>query len=281
MSQAVAETTAAPALAVAAGWPVARRLGLGVVRPGGAAMTQRLFEGLGLGGGDRVVDLAPGHGITGAEAGRQNLRSWTGVCADEAQAAAVRRRVRGFERGCVVAGPDRTGLDSARAGVVMAEGLLTGLSDPRKRAVVDEALRITRPGGRVGFHELCVLPGAWDAPRWTDIRAEIGRAVAGGVRVLDEAGWRALIEATGLRVLGSSLGPVVIPDLAGLVRTEGPRDAGRVLQRFMQPGRAAQRARAALYGVQTHSDRLASIVLIAERPVVSLRRAARTSPGAA
>ncbi|HWH13693.1 MAG TPA: hypothetical protein VNT51_03040 [Miltoncostaeaceae bacterium] len=274
MSQAVARrgaagTAAAPALAVAAGWPVARRLGLGAVRPGGAAMTERLFEGVGLGEGDRVVDLAPGHGITGAEAGRRNLRAWTGVCADAAQAGAVRRRVRGFDRTCVVAGPDRTGLEPARATVVMAEGLLTGVSDPRKRAIVEEALRITRPGGRIGFHELCVLPGGWDQPGWAEIRAAIGPAVAGGVRVLDETGWRALMEANGLRVTGTSLGPLALPDLMSLVRTEGAKDAGRVLQRFMQPGRAAGRARAALYGLQTHADRLASIVIVAERPVVS------------
>lgn len=277
MSTATAATTTQPALAVAAGWPVARRLGLGAVRPGGPDMTRRLHEGVRLADGDRVVDLAPYAGLGGADLLRVNLRAWTGICADAAHAAAVRKRVRGYDRTAVVAGPDRTGLEPARATVVLAEGLLTALSDARKVAVLEEAMRIVRPGGRVGLHEICILPGPWDGPTPADVRAAMAPAVAGGLRPLDEPAWRALVHGVGLHVRGTSLGSVVLPDLATLVRGEGPREAGRVMQRFMQPGRASRRARAALYSLQTWMPRLASIVIVAERPVLASRH--RRAPG--
>lgn len=266
----------APAIAVTAGWPVARRLRLGTVRPGGVAMTRRLFEGVGLHEGDRVVDLAPGRGATGVLAGEVNLRSWTGVCVDARAATAVRSRVTGLDRRTVVGAPDRTGLPDGEATVVMAEGLLTGLSDPSKLAVLREALRIVRPGGYVGVHELLVVPGEWGEPSAADIRAAIGPARRGGLRVLDEQGWRALVRAAGLEVVGVSLGPVAVPgrgDLPALIRAEGPKPFGQeVLRRFMQPGTAASRARAALYALRTHEDRLASAVLVARRPVMAGRR---------
>lgn len=267
-----ATATETPGIAVTAGWPVARRLGLGAVRPGGVAMTRRLLEGVHLSEGDRVVDLLPGNGATGRLAAETNLRAWTGVCVDAAAATALGRRMQGYGRSSVVGAPDRTGLPDGEATVVMAEGLLTGLSDPSKRAVLEEALRIVRPGGRIGFHELVVLPGAWDAPGAAEIREAIGRPRAGGLRVLDEAGWRRLIQEAGLSVAGTSLGPVAVPDLPTLFRTEGPREAGRVLRRFLQPGRASTRAKAALYALDSHGDRLASIALVARRPVVAGRR---------
>lgn len=269
-------STAAPGIAVCAGWPVARRLRLGTVRPGGVAMTRRLFEGVALHEGDRVVDLAPGRGATGVLAGQVNLRSWTGVCVDERAAKAVAHRVRGLDRRTVVGAPDRTGLPDGEATVVLAEGLLTGLSDPGKQAVLREAMRIVRPGGLVGLHELLVVPGEWGEPTAAEIRAAIGPARRGGVRVLDEAGWRDLVHRSGLEMVGVALGPVAIPgrsDLPALVRAEGAKAFGQeVLRRFMQPGTASARARAALYGLRTHESRLASCVIVARRPVMAGRR---------
>lgn len=273
MTQVTATATAPArsALAVRSAWPVARRLGLGSVRPGGPAMTRRLHEGLRLSDGDRVVDLWAGNGAGGEAAGRFNLRSWTGVAPDAAAAAAVRRRVRGLDRTCVVGAADATGLPDGQATVTLAEGLLTGLSDPSKLAVLREALRVTRAGGRIGIHELCVVPGPFGAPDAAAIREEIGHAASGGLRVLSEAAWREVAAAAGLRVVGVSLGPVVVPDPLTLLRTHGPRPAGSVLGRLTRPGRAARRARAALDNLQIHRDRLASMVLIAERPVVAGR----------
>ena len=138
-----------PDIAVAAGWPLARRVGLDGLAPGGRLLSERLIRGAGIRTGDRVVDLLPGDGALGRLATRHDLHSWTGVCLDRTAAKHVRKRVAGG--GTILGAPDRTGLDDGSATVVVAEGLLSGLSAPSKRAVLDEARRILRPGGRIGI----------------------------------------------------------------------------------------------------------------------------------
>lgn len=261
---------AAPAgadLIVTGAWPLARRAGFTALRPGGAEMTRRMLEGAGVTMGSRVVDLSPGGGATGRLAQAANLHSWTGVCSSAQAAARLRKGLTGHGHICVEAAADATGLADGDASVVVCEGLLSGLSDPRKALVAAEAHRLLRAGGRWGFHEIALRD---DDP---ELRALLGRSAHGGIRPLTLAGWRRLAEDAGLLVVGSMTGPLVVPTLRGLVTSEGPRGAGEILGRLVRPGLTGRRWRRALDLLQRNSDRLAAVVVIAERPVVQgLRR---------
>lgn len=265
--------SARPTVSVAAGWPPARRMGLGALRFGGKAMSDRLLSGAGVGMGERVVDLTPGAGALGRAAVARELHQWTGVCLDRAQARRVSSAVTGHGCGTVLGAPDRTGLEAGSATVLLAEGLLTGLSRPSKLAVLEEAARVLRPGGRIGVHELCVLEGPWGETPAEDIVAELSAFRNGGLKPLTESGWRALVEEAGLSMAGTALGATELPTLAAMARQEGPRGAARAMGALLRPGSDFLRVKRSVESATRHRDRLAAIVVIAERPLVGpLRR---------
>lgn len=250
-------TASGPAVRVAAGWPLARRLHLGSVRFGGLPMTDAMIAGAEVRSGDRVVQLGTGDGsLERRVRARFPLHAWT-----VAPGAA-----------------DATGLPDGSASVVLAEGLLTGLSQARKASVLAEARRLLRPGGLLAFHELCVRESAWDAEPASTVQGALRRPAAGALRPLTDAGWRALLAREDLRVVGTLDGPVEIPTLQDLVRQLGPKGMMAVLPRLMMPGRANTRIRRAVVELTRHRERLAAIVVVAERPVVG---ALRERPGMA
>ncbi|MCB0881241.1 MAG: methyltransferase domain-containing protein [Thermoleophilia bacterium] len=254
-----------PFHSLAGGWPAARRAHLGSVRAGGAAMTRRMLEGARVGAGTRVVDLGPGYGAT-AEALRDvNLHAYTGICLTDRQAQAVRRRAAGPDRTGVVAAPDATGLPAASAGAVIGEGVLSGVSDPTKVAILAEAARLVRPGGAVAFHELVVPDDPWEgrsAPLLDELRTV-------GLRPLDETRWRAALRDAGLEPVGVLLGALDVPGLGDLARDADLANAFPAAPPLLCPGRASRVLRRAGFLLETHADRLAAAVVVGRRPVLA------------
>jgi SAM-dependent methyltransferase len=276
MSQATARRrrrVTRPSIAVQAGWPLARRLGVGAVRFGGPAMTERLVAGAHLAAGDRVVDLLPGNADLARRVLPVGLHAWTGVCTTPEGADRLRRAVgHGPGRDVVVGSPDATALPDGSATVVLAEGLLTGLADAGKLAVLREARRVLRPGGRLAVHELAVLQGDWASEPPEAVRARMAPTAQGGLRPLSEGGWRALVEAAGLEMVGTSAGHVVVPGARDILRQEGPRRTAAIAARVLRPGRAGTRWRRAADHLRREDARLEALVVVARRPVVGALR---------
>jgi SAM-dependent methyltransferase len=144
-------------------WLLAR-LGKRVLRPGGIGLTRALLDAADVAGAD-VVELAPGLGRTAQEIVPRRPASYTGIERDEAAAGAVRRVVGSAGR-CLVADAAATGLPDGCADVVVGEAMLTMQSDRGKDAVVAEAARLLRPGGRYAIHELVADEGPVGAARF-------------------------------------------------------------------------------------------------------------------
>lgn len=249
-------------------WPLPRRTVAGLARPGGPAMARRALEGVGLAGGDRVVELAPGLGLTSEQVLERGPRSWTAVEPDPIGAEHLARALAGAGREVLVAPVDATGLEEASATVVLADALASTLSDEGAEAVLAEGARLLRAGGRLALHELA--PAGDAGP---EAQADL-EAVGLRPRAVDA--WRALAERAGLVVVGSLAGPLALPGPRDLMREAGPRTALRITRELARDGSLRSSATSAREALERRSLDLRSALVVAEKPLVlGMRRPRR------
>ena len=252
-----------PTAGVAGHWLLAR-LGKRVLRPGGAALTTALLDRAGLAGAD-VVELAPGLGRTARDILDRRPRSYVGVDADPDAAAAVRRIV-GDRGRTVVADAAATTLPDTCADVVIGEAMLTMQGDRSKDAVITEAARLLRPGGRYAIHELALGPGAVPEVVGTEVRQGLARAIRVNSRPLPVDGWRALLEAHGLVVDHVDTAPMALLEPRRIVADEGLLGALRFARNLLTQPDARHRVLAMRRTFRTHRAHLTAIAIIAHRP---------------
>lgn len=167
------------------------------LHPGGAATTRRALELAGVGGGDRLLDVACGHGASAVLAARElgcevvGLEYGEGAVAEAgaaARAAGVASRV-SFVRGDAEALPFADGSFDA----VLCECSLCTFPDKARAA--GEIRRVLRPGGRVALSDVVV-----DRARLPDsLRGPLAALACVG-DALSLAGYAELLGAAGLVV---------------------------------------------------------------------------------
>src|SRR5690606_37150221 len=111
---------------VAGHWLLAR-IGKKVLRPGGKELSEWLVSAATV-TGKRVVELAPGLGLTATLLLNENPASYVGVDSDP-DAVAVARDTIGGRGELVVATAQDTGLETASADIIMGEAMLTMQGD--------------------------------------------------------------------------------------------------------------------------------------------------------
>ncbi|MGE2720439.1 methyltransferase domain-containing protein [Mycolicibacterium celeriflavum] len=208
-------------------WLLAR-LGKRVLRPGGLELTSRLLAAAKIGGAD-VVELGPGLGRTATDIVAQRPRSYVGVDDTEATSETVRAVVAPVDGKVVVANAAETGLPSGSADVVIGEAMLTMQGDRDKRAIVAEAFRVLRPGGRYAIHELGLQPD--DLPQDTkdQIRRDMARAIKVNARPLTTAEWVALLTDAGFEVETVDHAKMALLNPARVLADEGFTGALRIV----------------------------------------------------
>jgi len=263
-------TTTVQAQRTALTWPLARRVVSGFMRPGGPAMVRRAIEGAGLDEGARVVELAPGLGVTTEALVACGPRSWTGVEPDVLAAGHLGRSFGGPGRTVVQAPVDETGLEDGSATVVVADALLGTLSGDGRAAVLAEAARLLRSGGRVALHDITGAAGAaGDGALRRDLESV-------GLSLLGVDSWRVALEAAGLVVVGSIAGPLDLPVQRDLMREAGPRTAVGITREVALDASVRGPALAAREVLARHAPSLRSVVLVAEVPLIlGMRRPRR------
>lgn len=263
-------TTTAQAQQTVSHWPLARRVVSGFVQPGGPAMVARAAEGGGLGEGSRVVELAPGLGLTSALVAGRGVRTWTGVEPDAMAAGHLRKAMAGAGREVVQAPLGATGLEEGAASVVLADALLSTLAEDDRAAVLAEGARLLRAGGRLVVLDVTPAAGVHGAAA--------GRAALedAGIAMLDVDAWRAALEVAGLVVVGSLTGPLDLPAPPALMREAGPRLALRITREVATDGAVRGPAIAARDALAMHAPVLRSVVAVGEMPLIlGMRRPRR------
>lgn len=243
-------------------WLLAR-LGKRVLRPGGIELTHKLLSELAIGGGDEVVEFAPGLGHTARMTLTRGPRSYTAVDRDQAAAALVARYLSGPNQHCVVGTAKQTGLPSESATVVYGEAMLSMQPATSKARIVAEAARLLKPGGRYGIHELCLVPDDLDQATRDAILDELSREIHVGVRPLTATEWRELLAGAGLSVVAQQTAPMHLLEPACLIRDEGLLRALRFAWNVARD-HAARRRVLAMRGIfRKYHNHLAAIALVA------------------
>jgi hypothetical protein len=180
-------------------WVLARA-GKRVLRPGGLALTRQMIEALSISPEDRVVEFAPGMGVTARMVLRRKpLRYW-GVEREPAAAARLESILPRGKAEIVAAQAEHSGLPGACASVVYGEAMLSMQTPQQKSRIISEARRLLAPGGRYGIHELCFRPDTISQALRREIEAEMSKEIHVGVQPLCSSEWKQLFEQQGLDV---------------------------------------------------------------------------------
>jgi SAM-dependent methyltransferase len=276
-------TTSARDETAVAPWPLVRRVVVGLAQPGGPAMAGRAFDAAGLDDGSRVVDLAPGLGLATEAVLARAPRTWTGVEPDPLAAEHLRRAHTGAGRGVVIPGREAptvtrdvveapvaaTGLEGATATVVVIDSLLGTLPERGDRvAVLSEAARLLRAGGRVAVHDLTFAPDA-DPDAAPDL-------AAAGIHPIPVDDLRADAEAAGLVLVGSLVGRLHLPAARDVMREAGPRLGVKITREMARDGVLRSAALAGKDALPRRAVSLRSLVVVAEVPLIlGMRRPRR------
>jgi SAM-dependent methyltransferase len=181
-------------------WVLARA-GKRVLRPGGLALTRRMIDALSISPDDRVVEFAPGMGVTARMVLRRKPYQYWGVERDPAAAARLESLLPKESAKIVAAPAERSGLPDACASVVYGEAMLSMQSPQEKKRILSEARRLLAPGGRYGIHELCFRPDGISEAIRREIKAEMSKEIHVGVQPLYSSEWKQLLEHQGLNVI--------------------------------------------------------------------------------
>ncbi len=220
-------------------WLLAR-LGKRVLRPGGLELTTRMLAAAKVAGAD-VVELGPGLGRTARDIVALHPRSYVGVDDTAAATESVREIVKPVEGTVVIADAATTGLPAASVDVVVGEAMLTMQGDKAKRAIIAEAFRILRPGGRYAIHELGLKPDSMPQETKDDIRRDLARSIKVNARPLTAAEWAQLLAEAGFEDITVDYAPMALLNPARVLADEGPRGALRIVGNLIV--RAAARRR--------------------------------------
>ncbi len=100
-------------------------------------------------------------------------------------------------------------------------------SDTIKRAIVTEAARRLRPGGRCAIHELGPHPDSLDPDVKTELCRDLARVIKVNARPQTIAEWCALLEEAGLVVEWTGTAPMALQRMRRNLAGEGIRNVLR------------------------------------------------------
>lgn len=244
-------------------WVLARA-GKKVLRPGGIELTCQMLDVLAIGPQDRVVEFAPGLGVTARMVLQKHPMSYWGVERDPVAAGNLRRRFPGAAQ-VVLGQAEDSGLSDGCATVVYGEALLSMQNQQQKKRIIAEACRLLTAKGRYGIHELCLLPDDLPAHRRREIQAAMSREIHVGVQPLSCSEWIKLFEENGLRLSWSGRAPMHLLEPRRLLRDEGFLGSTRIALRMAgspQLGRRILAMRRLFYKYREH---LGAISLVGQR----------------
>jgi len=159
----------------------------------------------------------------------------------------------------------RTGLDDESATLVIGEAMLSMQPARHKQAIMAEAARILRPGGRYLIHELCVFPDSIDPELHAQIEKDLDKNIHVGVRIGTPAQWREWLEAEGFEIEAAHVLPMRLLEPDRVIQDEGLRRAARFALNVVRTPGALKRLTSVRGTFRKHAHSLRAIALVARR----------------
>ncbi len=245
-------------------WVLARA-GKRVLRPGGLELTRQMVDALAINSQDRVVEFAPGLGVTARMVLQKRPAVYWGVEREPAAAEDLRRQLAGISAQIVLGQAEASGLPSACASVVYGEAMLSMQSQEQKELIFAEARRLLVARGRYGIHELCFLPDDISDRVRHEIQAAMSKEIHVGVQPLSRSEWVRLFEQNGLTVTWSSEAPMHLLEPRRVLRDEGFRGGLRVVFNMATNPMLRQRILAMRRLFRKYGEHLGAVSLVGQR----------------
>ncbi|BCI54765.1 methyltransferase [Mycolicibacterium litorale] len=214
-----------------------------VLCPGGPELTSRMLAAAGITGAD-VVHLARASARTSRDIVALGPKSYLGVDDD----------------------PASTGLPDGTVDVVVGEAVLTMRGEEAKKAILAEALRILRPGGRCAVHELGLTPDTLAPDTRDAIRRDLARAQKVNLRPLTVAEWTELLTAAGFRVADVDRAPTALAQPVRVHADVGFLGALRIAGHLVLRGAARHRVFYLRHTGGEHRSHLTAVGIVAVKP---------------
>lgn len=216
-----------------AGHKFLARMGKKRLRPGGRAATEWLMQQGALTPSTRVLEVACNMGTTAIEIAQRYGCSIVGVDMDKAALLQARQNIltAGVEGRVTVMEANALALPfpDNHFDVVINEAMLTMYADKAKRPLIQEYLRVLKPGGRLLTHDIMLLPQASG-----DVTAQMRAAINVNVQPLTLAGWRNLFLDSGFSQVENAQGAMTLMTPSGMIYDEGWGGAVKIVRNALK-----------------------------------------------
>jgi len=219
---------------------MAKHVGLTVIHPGGFEATRRLAESCHLDEGQRVIDIACGKGTSAVYLAQTYGCEVVGIdisqgLVDEANTLKDRKRLDGrvsFEVGDALDLP----FADNEFDVAVSQAMLVLVAD--KRRAIEEALRVTKPGGRLGWLEL-----SWHQEPPQEFLDAVSNVLCAYcmLNVHTFQGWETLFREAGVKELETMAFPLSGGSMTGMLADEGLVNTSKVLFKNLTDGQVRKR----------------------------------------
>lgn len=132
------------------------------IRPGGIELTKKMLKHLHINEEDEVAAFSPELGTTSKIVFQYRPKKYIAIEQNEAAVKEVQKFLPHNNSACLIGSADQAPLADETIDVLYGEAMLTMQPLKQKEAMIKEAWRILKTGGRYGIHEFCLVPNQLD-----------------------------------------------------------------------------------------------------------------------
>ncbi|NDL63404.1 class I SAM-dependent methyltransferase [Acerihabitans arboris] len=217
-----------------AGHKFLARMGKTRLRPGGKRATEWLIKHGGFNQTCRVLEVACNMGTTAIEIAGRFRCHVTGVDMDNQALEQARRNVaaKQMQQWVTITQADALCLPfpDNHFDIVINEAMLTMYADKAKVRLVQEYLRVLKPGGRLLTHDIMIN----DPLSATNAVMQMRRAINVNAQPMTQQGWLALFREAGAERVDFQQGRMTLLSPRGLIYDEGLTGTLRIIRNALQ-----------------------------------------------